>query len=66
MRIVQVVFGSAVDIFEVFLWGVPEEVVCLIYLREGIVPTLWDAIFKKLRNSLGFNTSTVIVYVSRG
>ena len=53
-----------------FLWGVPEEVVCLIHLSEGIVPTLWDAIFdiktKKLRNSLGFNTLAVIVYVSRG
>ena len=46
------------------------QFVCFIYLSEGRVPTLWDAIFdiktKKLRNSLGFNTSAVIVYVSRG
>ena len=44
--------------------------VCLIYLSEGIVPTLWDAIFdiktKKLRNFLGFNTSVFIIYVSNG
>ena len=44
--------------------------VCLIYLSEGIVPAPWDAIFdnktKKLRNSLGFNTSANIVYVSNG
>ena len=44
--------------------------VCLIYLNKGIVPTLWDAISdiktKKLRNSLGFNTSVFIVYVSNG
>ena len=45
-------------------------VVCLIYLSEGRVPTLWDAIFdiktKKFRNCLGFNTSVFIVYVSNG
>ena len=46
------------------------HVVCVIYLSEGLVPTLWDAIFdiktKKLRNFLGFNTSVFIVYVSNG
>ena len=40
------------------------------YLSEGIVTTLWDAIFdietKQLRNSLGFNISVFIVYVSNG
>ena len=44
--------------------------VCVIYLSEGIVPTLWDAIFdiktKQLRNSLGFNISVFKVYVSNG
>ena len=44
--------------------------VCVIYLSEGIVPTQWDAIFdiktKQLRNSLGFNISVFIVYVSNG
>ena len=43
---------------------------CLIYLSEGKVPTLWDAIFdiktKRSRNSLGFNTSAFIVYVCNG
>ena len=45
-------------------------IVCVIYLSEGIVPTQWDAIFdiktKQLRNSLGFNISVFIVYVSNG
>ena len=46
------------------------SVVCFIYLSEGRVPTLWDAIFdiktKKLQNFLGFNTLVFIVYVSNG
>ena len=46
------------------------QIVCVIYLSDGIVPTLWDAIFdiktKQLRNSLGFNISVFIVYVSNG
>ena len=46
------------------------QIVCVIYLSEGIVPTQWDAIFdiktKQLRNSLGFNISVFIVYVSNG
>ena len=49
---------------------VPTLFVCVIYLSDGIVPTLWDAIFdiktKQLRNSLGFNISVFIVYVSDG
>ena len=44
-----------------------DSVVCFIYLSEGMVPSLWDAIFdiktKKLRNFLGFNTSVFIVYL---
>ena len=47
-----------------------KQIVCLIYLSDGRVPTLWDAIYdiktKKLRNFLGFNTSVFIVYVSNG
>ena len=47
-----------------------KTIVCVIYLSDGIVPTLWDAIFdiktKQLRNSLGFNISVFIVYVSNG
>ena len=47
-----------------------KQIVCVIYLSDGIVPTLWGAIFdiktKQLRNSLGFNISVFIVYVSNG
>ena len=52
------------------LYNLIEFIVCVIYLSDGIVPTLWDAIFdiktKQLRNSLGFNISVFIVYVSNG
>ncbi len=42
----------------------------LICLSDGIVPTLWDAIYdiktKELRNSVGFNISAFTVYESNG